>query len=306
MNHAIETQNLTRCFGKKDAVNNLTLQVPQGSVFAFLGPNGAGKTTTIKLLMNIIEPTSGSSTIMGVQSGRLGPTEFRRIGYVAEDQKAPDWMTVGQFLNFVKSMYPGWDEAFCRNLLKQFDLPLDRKLKHLSRGMRMKAVLVSSLAYRPRLLVLDEPFTGLDPLVRDELIRGILELTEQEQWTVFVSSHDIDEVERLTDWVGIVNDGHLRECESVESLQSRFRQIQVAVADETEIPRNIPNHWLSFEKEGHAIRFVNSRYDSANGEAVIRAELPACTSVSVSPMSLREIFLALAKTYRFSSQEAKR
>jgi ABC-2 type transport system ATP-binding protein len=306
MNHTIETQNLTRRFGKTEAVNNLSIRVPQGSVFAFLGPNGAGKTTTIKLLMNIIEPTAGSSTVMGVNSNQLGPREFRQIGYVAEDQKMPEWMTVGQFLDYVKPLYPTWDETFCRNLLKQFDLPSDRKLKHLSRGMRMKTVLVSSLAYRPRLLVLDEPFTGLDPLVRDELIRGILELTEQEQWTVFVSSHDIDEVERLTDWVGIIDAGHLRECESVESLQARFRQIQVAVADENEIPRKIPDHWLSFEKEGHAVRFVESRFDPSGGEAAIQSVWPGCASIGASPMSLREIFLALAKTYRFSAQETKR
>jgi ABC-2 type transport system ATP-binding protein len=302
MSPAIETQNLCRRFGKNEAVHDFSIEVPQGSVFAFLGPNGAGKSTTIKLLMNILKPTSGSSTVLGVDSRKLGPTEFKQIGYVAEDQRTPDWMSVSQFLAYVKPMYPSWDDTFSRNLLKQFDLPLERKLKDLSRGMRMKAILISSLAYRPRLLVLDEPFTGLDPLVREELITGILELTQQEQWSVFISSHDIDEVERLASWVGVIDAGHLKESESVESLQSRFRQIEADLSTVNEAPVTIPNHWLSYEKKGPRIRFVESRY-KVGGEAALRASLPACNTISVNPMSLREIFLALAKTYRFNLEE---
>ncbi len=144
---------------------------------------------------------------------------------MSENQALPDWMTVGQLLTFCRPFYPTWDEAFAARLLAQFQLPLSVRLRDLSRGMRVKASLLSSLAYRPRLLVLDEPFTGLDVLVRDEFIRGILELSEQERWTVFVSSHDIDEVERLADWVGVLNGGHLELAEPVSSLQARFRRI---------------------------------------------------------------------------------
>ncbi len=201
MNSVITTQNLTRRYGEVAAVSGLTLTVPEGSIYAFLGANGAGKTTTIKTLMNILTPSSGSARVLGVNSTLLGPKEFAQIGYVSENQRLPEWMTVEQLINFCRPMYPTWDPAFCTKLLEEFDLPLDRKLKHLSRGMKMKAALLTSLAYRPRLLVLDEPFSGLDPLVRDEVIRGMLELTEQENWTVLISSHDIDEVERLADWV---------------------------------------------------------------------------------------------------------
>jgi ABC-2 type transport system ATP-binding protein len=302
MNHVIETQNLTRRFGKKEAVCDLSIRVPSGSIFAFLGPNGAGKSTTIKLLMNIIEPVAGTSSVMGVPSRKLGPAEFQQIGYVAEDQQAPDWMTVEQFLNYVKPMYPTWDSAFCGSLLKQFDLPPDRPLKNLSRGMRMKAILLSSLAYRPKLLVLDEPFSGLDPLVRDEFIQGILELTAQEHWTVFVSSHDIDEVERLADWVGVINDGRLRENEPVETMQARFRQVQVALNDDGPLPPKLPDTWLLPEKAGRVMRFVDSRYEEATTEKQIRQMLSGVGGIDAAPMSLREIFLALARTYRFNGQ----
>jgi ABC-2 type transport system ATP-binding protein len=148
----------------------------------------------------------------------------------------PLWMTVKQFLDYCRPLYPNWDTAFEKQLLTQFDLPLTTKLKDLSRGMRMKAALLSSLAYRPKLVVLDEPFSGLDPLVRDEFIRGLLELTEQEGWTVFVSSHDIEEVQRLADRVAIINRGKLALDETSDSLQSRFRAIEVVLPDDAKPP----------------------------------------------------------------------
>jgi len=306
MHDMIETRNLSRRFGKTEAVHELTLGVPEGRIFALLGPNGAGKSTTIKLLMNILAPTGGEATVLGRNIRDLGPAEFRQIGYVAEDQSLPDWMTVQQFLDYVRPMYPTWDSAFCDALMKQFDLPLDRKLKHLSRGMLMKAALLSSLAYRPRLLVLDEPFTGLDPLVREEFIHGILELTQQEHWTVFISSHDIDEVERLADWVGIINEGRLMECESVESIQGRFRRIQFVVDDPVaSLPEHLPESWLLPEKEGRAVRFINARYQAGADEAAVRNVFPSCGEIAAIPLSLREIYLALARMYRFTAKEKR-
>ena len=260
MNPVMETKNLVRRFGKTDAVNDLTLSVPEGSIYAFLGPNGAGKTTTIKMLMNILRPTSGSARILGVDSTRLGPRELTQIGYVSENQKLPEWMTVGQFINYCRPMYPDWDAAFCEKLRNQFDLPLDRKLKALSRGMKVKAALLASLAYRPRLLVLDEPFTGLDALVRDEFIRGILELSEEGNWSVFISSHDIDEVERLANWVGIINGGRLMLAESADALQARFRRIECVVSQTTRLPASLPKSWLIPEIAGHSLCVVESKY----------------------------------------------
>src|SRR5436305_9308590 len=172
----IETIGLTRRFGRMDAVHELNLVVPTGSVFALLGPNGAGKTTTLKVLMNLLEPTAGSARVLGVDSRKLGEKERAQIGYVSENQQMPLWMTVQQLLDYCRPFYPTWDRQLEKNLLAQFDLPPERKLSALSRGMAMKASLLSSLAYRPKLLVLDEPFSGLDAVVRDEFIRGLLEV----------------------------------------------------------------------------------------------------------------------------------
>ncbi|MEI6560483.1 MAG: ABC transporter ATP-binding protein [Verrucomicrobiota bacterium] len=300
MNNVIETQGLTCRFGKTAAVDNLTLAVPEGSIYAFLGSNGAGKTTTIKMLMNILRPTSGKAGILGVDSTRISPRELAQIGYVSENQRLPEWMTVAQFIAYCRPMYPTWDDAFCKRLLAQFDLPLDRKLKSLSRGMKVKASLLTSLAYRPRLLVLDEPFTGLDPLVRDEFIRGMLELSGEGNWTVFISSHDIDEVERLADWVGIINSGSLKLAESASDLQTRFRRIECVVAESTRLPAAPPPSWLIPEIAGHTLRLVENNYQQGASEAQILSLFPGASQITVTPLSLRDIFVALARTFRIT------
>jgi len=294
----IQTESLSRRYGRTEAVHDLTLAVPEGAVFAFVGPNGAGKTTTIKTVMNILEPSSGRATVLGTDSRRLGPAEFRQIGYVSENQDLPGWMTVKDLLDYCAPFYPAWDAAFAEDLRRRLDLPLGRKLKDFSRGMRMKAALLSSLAYRPKLLVLDEPFAGLDALVRDEFIQGILELAEQSQWSVFISSHDIDEVERLADWIGVINEGRLYLAEPVASLLGRFRQVEATFEGDAALPRPLPEHWLSAEATGHTLRGVDARAGEPGGDSRVRQALGGATRVDVSPMPLKAIFMALARTFR--------
>jgi ABC-2 type transport system ATP-binding protein len=166
--------------------------------------------------------------------------------------------------------------------------------------MRMKAALLSSLAYRPRLLVLDEPFAGLDALVRDEFIQGILELAEQSQWSVFISSHDIDEVERLADWIGVINEGRLYLTEPVASLIGRFRQVEATYEGGAVLPRPLPEHWLSAEAAGHTLRVVDAKAGEPGGEDRVRDGLRGATRVDFSPMPLKAIFMALARTFRSS------
>ncbi|MSP37882.1 MAG: ABC transporter ATP-binding protein [Deltaproteobacteria bacterium] len=298
MTNAIESSGLGKSFGANAAVKSLDLAVPEGSVFAFFGPNGSGKTTTIKMVMNIIRPSQGEASVLGVKSTELGAKDFAQIGYVSENQEIPEWMTVGRLLNYCKPFYPTWDDGFCQRLLKQYQLPLDRPLKSLSRGMKMKATLLSSLVYRPRLLVLDEPFSGLDVLVRDEFVRGVLELSEQEKWTVFVSSHDIDEVERLADWVGIMKEGELQLCEPVAALQARFRKIDAVLASDVTDLGQVPESWLLVERAGHRLSLVASQYRDGGTEQELRSRIAGCERIDASPMSLREIFLTLARTYQ--------
>lgn len=290
----IETHQLTRHFGRTEAVERMDLAVPEGAVCALLGPNGSGKTTTIKLLMDLIRPSSGSAQLLGVDSQRLGERERAQIGYVAEDQLLPDWMTVRQLLDYCRPFYPTWDRALERSLLARFDLPAERRLHHLSRGMRMKAALLSALAYHPRLLILDEPFSGLDPVVRDDFIRGVLEVSAHGEWTVFVSSHDVAEIEQLVDRVALLDGGQLRLNEPAETLQGRFRRVEItgAPAEAVAGPREL--HW---ERAGNLTRFVAADYVREASEQRWRERFGGAT-VTVAPMTLREIFVALVRPAR--------
>jgi len=293
----IETNQLSRRYGRTEALRGLSLAVPTGSVFALLGANGAGKTTAIKVLMNLLPPSAGDARVLGVDSCRLGPAQRAQIGYVSENQKQPLWMTVRQLLDYCRPFYPTWDPALENRLLRQFELPVDRKLGNLSRGMLMKAALLSSLAYRPRLLVLDEPFSGLDPLARDDFVRGVLETSELGDWTVFVSSHDIEEVERLADNIGLLEEGRLRFSETTDALLGRFRRVDVTLTGGAAQLAAPPSGWLEWEQTGGRIRFVDTRYEQAAAERAWRERFPEA-AVTAQPMTLREIFVTLARETR--------
>lgn len=299
MNPVIEIEKMSCRFDKVEAVRNLTLEVPAGSIYAFLGTNGAGKTTTIKTLLNLLQPSSGTARILGVDSTRVGPPELARIGYVSENQRLPEKLTVQQMIDYCRALYANWDDALCRRLVERFALPMDRPIRNFSRGMKTKAALLVSLAYRPELLLMDEPFAGLDPLVRDDLVQGMLELSEQENWTVFISSHDIDEVERLADHVGMIDNGILTLSESSDNLRTRFRRVDAIFADGSPPAPDSFRDTLSSEVSGLSARWVEDHYtnDEALG-AWIRTRLPNCKAWSSSPLPLRDIFIALTRAQR--------
>lgn len=303
MTAIIESSRLSRRFGKNWAVRDLSLTVPAGSVFALLGPNGAGKTTTIKMVMGLVRPSSGQALVLGKESIRLGPKEYARIGYVSENQKLPEWMTVQDLIDFCGPMYPSWDRALCSQLIRRFELPLGSKLKDCSRGTRIKTLLLTSLAYRPELVVLDEPFSGLDTLVREEFIRGLLELSDMHEWTLLISSHDIDEVEQLVDRVGLIDNGELRLAESTSSLRNRYRRLELTLGPGEEAPKPIPASWLLYESMGRVVRFVDSDFDLDSTKQRIQQIVPGAGEIAVAPMSLRSIYSTLAQTWRSEAKE---
>ncbi len=304
MPHAIETSSLSVRYGRTEAVRGLTMTVPAGSVYALVGPNGAGKTTTIKGLMNLLRPSAGRASVLGVESRQVGPAVLRRIGYVSENQELPLWMTPADLLAYCAPFYPSWDSTFAASLAKQLALPLDRPLKACSRGTRIKAALVASLAYHPELLVLDEPFAGLDALVREEFTQGILEMADGDRpWTVFISSHDIDEVERLADWIGVINDGRLELAEPVASLIARFRRVEVTTEHPASVPASPPASWLLAEAAGRSVRFVESQFVEDECGPRVRKAIPGARDVAVTPMSLREIFIVFARVFRLADRQ---
>ncbi|MDF9827481.1 ABC-2 type transport system ATP-binding protein [Ereboglobus sp. PH5-10] len=287
----IETHNLSHNYGKTEAVRSLTFSVSPSDACALLGPNGAGKTTTLKILMNLLRPSRGSATVLGTDSRKLSPAEFQQIGYVSENQKLPAGMTVRGLLDFCRKLYPKWDVDLETRLLARFELPPERKLAHLSRGMRMKAMLLSSLAYRPKLIVLDEPFSGLDPVVRDELTHGILELAGTGEWALLVSSHDIDDVERLVETAVIIESGALLINERVDSLRSRFRRVEASTF--TGAPSDLPRTCIGFEHVRTQARWIETDF-SPQTESDYRTAWPSGSFI-LQPMSLKEIYMVVVK-----------
>jgi ABC-2 type transport system ATP-binding protein len=296
MEFAIETFALKKTFRKVSAVDGLDLDVPQGAIYALVGPNGAGKTTAIKILMNIFGATSGHAEVLGMDTKQIAGKALTSIGYVSENQQLPDWMRVDAFFAYLRPFYPSWDRDLENQLVQQLALPLDRKLSELSRGMRMKAALASSLAYRPRLIVLDEPFSGLDPLVRDELIEGMLERAEEA--TIFISSHDLAEIENLASHVGYLEQGRLRFSEEMPALVERFREVEITFDAAPALPVKLPASWMRASSSAAVVQFIESRFDPERTNAEIRNVIGEPRSVTFTPMSLRSIFLAMARSGR--------
>jgi ABC-2 type transport system ATP-binding protein len=277
--------------------------VPQGAIYALVGPNGAGKTTAIKILMNILRPTSGRAQVLEIDSRRIAGKAFAAIGYVSENQELPGWMRVDGYLDYLRPFYPTWDRDLEKDLVKQFDLPLNRKLRELSRGMRMKAALAGSLAYHPRLIVLDEPFGGLDPLVRDELIEGMLERATEA--TVLISSHDLAEIESFASHVGYLDQGHLKFSEEMTTLADRFREVDLTLAVPASLPQHLPDTWMQASASATAVQFIESRFDEERTNAEIRQVFGEPRNIAFAPMSLRSIFLAMARAGRRLEQEGQ-
>lgn len=293
MTSAIQTSELTKRYRKLVALDRVSLDVQEGSVYALVGSNGAGKTTSIKILMNLIAATSGNAEVLGMDAAAIRDQSYTQIGYVSENQDMPEWMRVGALLEYLREFYPTWDRALEAALVKQFELPRDRKIKAISRGMKMKLALASALAFHPKLVVLDEPFGGLDPVVRDQLIEGLLERIGET--TVFLSSHDLTEIESFASHVGYLEEGKLRFSEEMTSLAARFREVEITLQNERSLPAPLPATWLQAKTGAGVVRFVESRFDEEKTRSEIHQAFGEVRNVVFTAMGLRAIFLAIAR-----------
>jgi ABC-2 type transport system ATP-binding protein len=293
MEFSIYTEKLTKTFGKTTALDEVSFGVPEGAIYSLVGANGAGKTTLMKILMNMHRPTAGSAHVKGVETQELKGKSFNRIGYVSENMELPQWMTVEVMFNYLRPFYPQWDRELEAELVRKFDLPLKQKLKNLSRGNRMKAACASALAYRPDVIVLDEPFSGLDPLVRDELIDGLVGLASGT--TIFLSSHDLAEVESFSSHIGYLEKGRMLFSEGLPVLQERFREVTVTLGQPAVLPAGMPADWLQPEVAGGGVRFIHSQFKGDDSRVEIAALFPGASEISPEPMDLRAIFVAIAR-----------
>jgi ABC-2 type transport system ATP-binding protein len=229
---AVATQGLVKRFGRETALDHVNLQVPEGAVYVLVGPNGAGKSTTFKVLMDLVRASGGSARVFGLDPRAHGPGVRAQIGYVPERHDwGYGWMRVGRMLEHHATFYPSWDREYALRLARVFDLRLDRKLGTLSKGQGRRVHLTMALAHRPRLLVLDEPTDGLDPVMLDETLGFLAEHIAETPTTVLISTHQVNDVDRLADHVGAMRDGRLVLQVARDTLHRMLRRYRAEVPD---------------------------------------------------------------------------
>ena len=219
----IEVSKLTRRFGAKDALSSVTLSLPRGAVYGLVGANGAGKTTLIKHVLGLLRAESGSVRVFGLDPVIEPVAVLSRIGYLSEENDIPGWMRVDELMRYSRAFYPAWDDAYAEELRETFALDPAAKIKTLSKGQKARAGLLIALAYRPELLVLDEPSSGLDPIVRRDILGAVIRTIANEGRTVLFSSHLLDEVEEVTDHVTMIDQGRIVVSAPLKEIKESHR-----------------------------------------------------------------------------------
>ena len=288
----VETQSLTKHYGAIAAVRELSLAVERQRITGFLGRNGAGKSTTIKMLLGMIRPTSGTGRVLGfdiadpVQSVEIR----RRIAYVGEDKGLYGYMTVGELIRFTRSFYVDWQPEIEANLIRRYQLPLGRKIKAISKGMRTKLALLLALARRPELIILDEPTEGLDPVSIEDLLQTLQEVCATGT-SIFFSSHQLSEVERIADRILMIDRGKLVMNALLSDLLNHYRNITMEFAEQSPAPAF---HLAGVERirvTGRQTRMLAS----SNVEGIVAYARSLDAVVQVTPVNLRDVFLDIVK-----------
>ena len=245
----METKNLTKYYGKIRGVENLSFSIEKGEIFGFLGPNGAGKTTTIRTLLGFLKPTKGKAFIFGKNVEKEMVKIKEKTGYIPGELALYGDLTAQDLLKYFGKLRRNFDEKKLEKLLEMFELPLNRKIKGYSRGMKQKLSIVQAFMHNPELIIMDEPTAGLDPLLQGKFYDFLRE-EKKEGKTMFISSHILTEVEKISDRVGIIKDGNLIALENVDSLKSKKgKVVKVKTAEKIEIKgieTKMENGWTSF------------------------------------------------------------
>ncbi len=294
MSDSITARGLEMRFPGCEALRGIDLTVPSGSVFALLGENGAGKTTLIRILTGLQNPTAGHCTVCGFDPSKDALEIRRRIGYVSDQPALYDWMRVDEIGWFTASFYPeGFLERFIESI-GHFEVPSNRKIKHLSKGQRAKVALALALAHDPELLILDEPTSGLDPHVRREFMESMVDRAVTGR-TVLISSHQISEVERVADMVAIIHQGKVRLMDSMINLKDTVSEVTISLDDPLiALPRLIGSiEVLSEQSAGRQRRMIIRGFDNQSKE-LLQAR-PGVLSVKSRPASLEEVFIACTR-----------
>ena len=292
--YAVETEDLGRVFGTFEAVKGVDLRVQKGTVFGLLGVNGAGKSTIIKMIVGHLRPTRGRIRVLGRTLEEDLIEIRRRVAYVSENRYLYEWMTVAESIKFTRAFHDTWDDRKAEDLLKRFSLPPEKKVRQLSRGNRARLCLLLALAYNPELIILDEPTSGLDPIVRRDFIENIVAEISEEGKTVLFSSHIVEEVERVADYVAVINDGELLLVNTIEEIKASYKRVRYATNGTRPEVAGVPG-LLAVENGRHEQILTVQGF----GEETMRALAErGVASPEVLPISLEDIFVDTVRSER--------
>ena len=289
---AVEFSGVTKRY-KYFTLDQVDLKLPTGYIMGFVGANGAGKSTTLRILMGLVHQDAGCVQVLGHTMPEDQAAAKREIGFVSEDMRLYGAATLEWHMRFVRSIYPRWDHAYANDLLRRFDLHAQQKIKGMSHGQRVKAALMLALARRPRLLVLDEPTAGLDPIARREVLGELMAVLADEERTVLFSSHNTLEVEQISDQVTFIDRGRILESSDKETFLDRWRRLRLVLPPNTMLP-GLPGI-VKVDGSSRLPVITTNRFEPAM--------MAACTEVGVSvqavdAMTLEEIFIASVQNQR--------
>jgi ABC-2 type transport system ATP-binding protein len=286
---AIHTEGLVKLFGKTRAVDGLDLKVPRGSVYGFLGRNGAGKTTTVKTLLGLLRPSAGSAQVLGYDIGRDLIAILERTGFVPENKMLFGSLTPAQIVHFNQGYFPKWSKELVARYADLFEIPMQTPFSKLSLGNKTKVCHLLALCQGADLLILDEPSTGLDPVITDLLLRVLVEDHVSEGKTVFLSSHQLAEVERIADWIGIIEKGKILLETRLEDVRQNYRLIRAA----GDASPAISSPDLMAVQSSENFRSYLVTREAEDFAAMLRAK--GMTILEILPVSLEEVFLGLTR-----------
>jgi len=288
----IEIRGVTREFGTKRALANVSLSVPRGIVYGLVGANGAGKTTLIRHVLGLLKAQTGSVRVFGRNPVAEPVSVLSRVGYLSEQGDLPGWMRIDELLRYTQAFYPTWDAKYAEELRERFALDPAARVKNLSKGQKARAGLLTALAYRPELLLLDEPSSGLDPIVRRDILGAIVRTIADEGRTVLFSSHLLDEVERVSDCVAMLREGRLVFSGALDDIKQSHHRLTLRFDEPRHAPPAIDGT-LSWQGRGcEWIAMARGQRD----DLLLAASCAGAEVIEHRPLSLDEIFLAQVNT----------
>ena len=284
----IQTVELTKRFGNFIAVDKLNLSVHRGETYGFLGPNGAGKSTAMRIMMGLVRPDQGEVNVLGKRISSNEASAKQDIGYFSDDMRLYKPETLGWHMQFVRSMFPSWDDAYAKLLLKRFGLIEERQVRGLSHGQRVKAMLLLILARKPKLLILDEPTDGLDPVAKHEILTELMRVVEDEERTILFSSHNTQDVEQICDSITFIDRGSVVDSRACDVFLESWRRLKLTVNDGWESPKL---GGVTIDSSFRTLRVLTTDCFS---ESLVSQLVESGAQVdAVEPMTLEEIFVSV-------------